>query len=539
MKRAIVFSLTFLSLAMFLSLGLAAVAPERDPPEMIRERAPSTLVPPLAKEVPETIEDFRTMEKQVEMVLEKVMPATVCIMQERSTGSGVIVSADGLILTAGHVSQVPGTLCKILLKDGKIVKAKSLGRQGNIDTGMVQITDKGPFPYVEIGTSAHMKPGQYCVAVGHPGGPKLDRGMVVRVGRVLFNSNGFMQSDCYLVGGDSGGPLFNMRGEVIGIHSRINNPTKMSANIHVPTDIFHQTWDRLVRGDSWGGGLGVPILVKSAEGKVIMEEKGEFTYKDPFDARMKLSHTRMYTFKMTPGFAYTIDMKSKKVDSYLRLESPGGTQIAADDDGGSTSDGPQDSRIVYRPARAGEYRIHATTFDGGQTGDYTLTIRQAEIVVKDLPTGKVKIVDALKHPQPALKQALGTLQKFGFEIFATATLLDEKGNPIAEKEAAFLWKAKRITSMSDDQGQVRVRTSDKEIDELMVEVPDGVKAMVRISDFDGNPLPLPGIDDAPKKKGKQVTSLENGNSSSPRPSLSKSALTICSTGRLALSANRD
>jgi hypothetical protein len=361
--------------------------------------------------------------------------------------------------------------------------------------------DKGPFPYVEMGTSAYMRTGQYCIAVGHPGGPKLNRGMVVRVGRILINNNSFLRTDCHLVGGDSGGPLFNMRGEVIGIHSRIGS-SAMSENMHVPLDTYRQTWDRLVKGDSWGGILGQPMLVQSAEGKIVLEQKGEFAIKDPFDAIKTTSHTRMYTFNMTPGFAYTIDMKSKAVDAYLRLEDPSGKSLAENDDGG----GNQDARIVYRPSRAGEYKIHATTFDNGnagsQVGPYTLTVRQAEIIVKDLPGGKVKVVEALK--QPSLKQTLGQLQNKGFDTFANATLLDENGKPMAEKEATFVWKSGKDTIKSDDQGQVRMRVSTDKIDELVLEVPAGMKAMVRITDGEGNPLPL----NSGGKKGK-FTDREN------------------------------
>jgi len=71
----------------------------------------------------------------------------------------------------------------------------------------------------------------------------------VRVGRVLRIREGVIQTDCTLVGGDSGGPLFDLQGRVIGIHSRIAGPTDV--NLHVPVDIFRENWDRLLKGDSW------------------------------------------------------------------------------------------------------------------------------------------------------------------------------------------------------------------------------------------------------------------------------------------------
>ena len=72
--------------------------------------------------------------------------------------------------------------------------------------------------------------------MGHPGGYQSDRKPVLRLGRVLFNGNDVITTDCTLVGGDSGGPLFDMQGKVIGINSRI--ASELRANMHVPVNAF-------------------------------------------------------------------------------------------------------------------------------------------------------------------------------------------------------------------------------------------------------------------------------------------------------------
>ena len=164
---------------------------------------------------------------------DKVIPTTVCLQVGAASGSGVIVSEDGLILTAGHVSGEPGRKIKIILHDGRRWMASPSAGGRAIDSGMAQITTEGKWPYAEIGVSKDLKAGQWCIATGHPGGFKKGRPPVVRVGRIGFNSENLVQSDCTLVGGDSGGPLFDMNGKVIGIHSRIGDP--ISANIHVPS----------------------------------------------------------------------------------------------------------------------------------------------------------------------------------------------------------------------------------------------------------------------------------------------------------------
>jgi serine protease Do len=183
-------------------------------------------------------------------VVKKCSPATVGIVLGNSQGSGVIVSKDGLVLTAGHVAQDPDKDVFLIMNDGKRVKGKTLGMNRGIDSGMIKITENGDWPFVEMAPSADLKPGQWVVALGHPGGFRKDRPPVLRIGRVLTATSSLIDTDCTLVGGDSGGPLFNLDGKVIGIHSRIGGSTL--SNIHVPLDTFTETWDRLAKGEAWG-----------------------------------------------------------------------------------------------------------------------------------------------------------------------------------------------------------------------------------------------------------------------------------------------
>jgi len=490
-------SVTILTLGVLLAWGFPALAQDKSPDkekapdkkkEVQKEEKKDKVIPPWPKQIPETIEDLRLMEKQVQAVLERVSPSTVGVIVGPGQGSGVIVSADGLVLTAGHVSKNPGDDALIILSNGKQYKAKSLGRNGALDSGMIKITSGGPFPFVEMASNAKVKTGDWCIAVGHPGGFRPNRGLVTRVGRVLFNSNSLMRTDCALVGGDSGGPLFDMQGRVIGIHSRIGNKL-ITENIHVPIDTFHQTWDRLVKGEAWGGILGQSVLVPSAEGKTVLEEKGEITTKDPFDLKMKNSHHKIFKFKMVPGFAYTFDLVSSTFDAFLRLEDADGKMLAENDDGG----GEQNSRIVYRPSRELEYRIVVTTFEPNQTGNFTFTIRQNEIVAKDLPGGKVDIFEALKLPRPMAAKVVSQLTKAGHSPYVNAQLFDESGKPIAQKEVTFVWKNGKSTAKTDDQGQARLKLSDDKIDALVVDVPEGLKVLVRITDEEGIPLPIRGL----------------------------------------------
>ena len=86
-------------------------------------------------------------------------------------------------------------------------------------------------------------------------GFKSDRTPPVRLGRLLeSNRDGFLTTDCTLIGGDSGGPLFDLSGKVVGIHSNIGSD--LTANNHVPMSDFLDNWQRMKDGDTWGRRFG-------------------------------------------------------------------------------------------------------------------------------------------------------------------------------------------------------------------------------------------------------------------------------------------
>jgi serine protease Do len=215
---------------------------------------PAAALPPpsaLDRPLPEKLDDLRAIQEKVKKVVDGVLPCTVGVRVGGGQGSGVIVSEDGYVLTAAHVSGPADRSVTVILPDGRKVRARSLGANRPIDCGLIKITEGGPWPHAEMGHSAGLKRGQWCVTLGHPGGFKPGRPPVVRLGRVLEVRKKYVRTECALVGGDSGGPLFDLKGRVVGIHSRIGQ--SMSANIHVPVDAYRDRWDRLVAGEVWGG----------------------------------------------------------------------------------------------------------------------------------------------------------------------------------------------------------------------------------------------------------------------------------------------
>lgn len=216
-----------------------------------------------AGSAPKTTADLREMQNHIQKLAKKVNQATVHLRLGPAHGSGVIVSRDGMILTAAHVAGRPGKRATIILSDGSVVHGKSLGLHFKLDAGMVKIADEGTWPYLKM-AEPQVSNGQWCAATGHPGGFEPDRSPVFRLGRVLdHGKNKLIRTDCQLIGGDSGGPLVDMYGEVIGIHSRIGS--NLANNQHVPIAAYLDHWKQLVSGETLG--LGTWMGVSAANGK--------------------------------------------------------------------------------------------------------------------------------------------------------------------------------------------------------------------------------------------------------------------------------
>lgn len=198
----------------------------------------------------DSLDDLLRVEAKVQAAVSKVMQSVVAVTDGQGWGSGVIVSPDGLVLTAGHVMASPFSRgYEVTFPDGSVADAEPLGKNLNVDAGMVQITDSGQFPFVKIASRLPSK-GEWVISLGHSGGFEIGRKPPVRTGRVLGYRDHQLITDAVLIGGDSGGPLFNLDGEVIGIHSSIGD--SIAENRHVTIDTFRKHWTRMKGGEVWG-----------------------------------------------------------------------------------------------------------------------------------------------------------------------------------------------------------------------------------------------------------------------------------------------
>jgi serine protease Do len=214
------------------SLAAAPVAPSP---------APLSLTSP-----PTNTMGLKALEDRIRVILDKVSPAVISV----GGGSGVVVSEDGYALTVAHVNQRAGRDVTVVFPDGRRARAKTLGNDAGVDAGLMKIIDKGPWPHVEMGKSADLKLGQWCLALGYPVSFERGRSPPVRLGRVLQNTLTVVTTDCTIMGGDSGGPLFDLDGKVIGVNSRCNN--SLAQNMHVPVDCYRSNWERFAKGEDVG-----------------------------------------------------------------------------------------------------------------------------------------------------------------------------------------------------------------------------------------------------------------------------------------------
>ena len=168
-------------------------------------------------------------------VVESVSPSVVHVRvrgarqgrMAQGSGSGTILSPDGIVLTNNHVVEGATTI-ELALTDARRVPARILGRDPDTDIAVLRAETSDRLPAARLGNSKKIKPGQIAIAIGNPLGfeSTVTAGIVSAVGRSLRAQNGrligdVIQTDAALNPGNSGGPLVNSRGEVIGVNTAV------------------------------------------------------------------------------------------------------------------------------------------------------------------------------------------------------------------------------------------------------------------------------------------------------------------------------
>ncbi len=207
-----------------------------------------------------------------------------------SLGSGFIISSDGYILTNTHVVDGADQVT-VRLQDRRTLVAKVVGSDPQYDIALLKVSAGGALPAVHIGDSRSLKAGQWVLAIGSPFGfdYTVTQGIVSAVGRSLGSSDqpytSFIQTDVPINQGNSGGPLFNLQGQVVGVNSQIYSNTGgyQGVAFSIPIDVAMNAVQQIkTKGYVSRGMLGVgmgPVtddMVKalklpSADGTIVAQ----------------------------------------------------------------------------------------------------------------------------------------------------------------------------------------------------------------------------------------------------------------------------
>jgi serine protease Do len=168
-------------------------------------------------------------------------------------GSGFIINADGTIVTNNHVVKGARTL-SVTLDDGTVLPAKVIGTDPRTDIAILKVDSPHPLPFIQLGNSRDVKPGEWVVAMGNPFGlsSTVTAGIVSAVSRDIGAGpyDQFIQVDAPINQGNSGGPLFTQDGKVIGMNTAILSPTGGSVGIGfaIPSDMIRNVSAQLEKG---------------------------------------------------------------------------------------------------------------------------------------------------------------------------------------------------------------------------------------------------------------------------------------------------
>lgn len=185
-------------------------------------------------------------------------------------GSGFVISADGYVVTNNHVVK-GATKVTVTLDDGTTLPAKIIGRDGKTDLALLKVTSSQKLPFIELGESDDVQPGEWVVAVGNPYGlgGTVTAGIVSARGRDINEGpyDNFIQIDAPINRGNSGGPLFTQDGKVVGVNTAILSPSgggSIGIGFAIPSDTVRSVTDQLRKtGHVVRGYLGVNAQVIS------------------------------------------------------------------------------------------------------------------------------------------------------------------------------------------------------------------------------------------------------------------------------------
>ncbi len=368
-------------------------------------------------------------------VYQSASPAVVTIDTQFGTGSGVIVGADGLIVTNAHVVDGSDTV-RVILSDRQEYTGRVVGYGTNgTDLAAVKIQASN-LPSVSL-AAAPVQVGQRAFAIGNPFG-RFDGTFTTGIVSRIDTANGLIQTDAAINPGNSGGPLLNSRGELVGINTAIFTPRRSASgaadgpvgNIGIGFAIaINQVNDFLTavrNGSAPAIAQQSPFLMGSNRAPRQLTLNG-----DPIQGSLTAnsevlpadnSYYDAYSFEGRQGQRIAVEMSSASVDAYLILLSPQGRDLIQDDDSG----GDRNAKLVFTLPEDGTYTILANSFGSRETGTYALRLSESSASQRStgLPVSRssestfdlpIQTGGVLSPLSPTLEQDGSRYEEFVFE----------------------------------------------------------------------------------------------------------------------------
>lgn len=307
-------------------------------------------------------------------VYQRASPAVVSVVVGNGTGSGSIISPDGLVLTNAHVVQNTRRTVTVVLADNRRFPADvvAFGNNG-LDLAVLKIRGGNNLPTIRLARPGSIQVGQRAFAIGNPFGQfagTFTVGIVSRIDR----ERGLIQTDAAINPGNSGGPLLNGQGELIGVNTAIFTNSRAGGNIGIG---FAISVDRLQ-----------PFLAAVREGRAprVTQRQQPRTANPPQDLVLNgapindrlgpgdnilpvdNSFFKVYRFQGIAGQQVVIEMLSREIDPFLILIGPNRREIAQDDD----SAGSKNARIAVTLPMSGTYLLLANSYEPRESGSYIL-----------------------------------------------------------------------------------------------------------------------------------------------------------------------